>query len=429
MPIFASVTAPGGGTGTLLNPYTLREGIDNLNGDGTLECRGGNYAGIRGDGGANDPFVNLASGSGSGRTLVRAYENEPVNFFPQQDFGQLLMMPLNSTRIRFEGIIFNGNVSSSSVAQAMVAGHGSDSTAFWEFLSCIFQDTRGVVIQTSSTPDMKFQSCTWRRNRMAGSIGSYCVYVNGGSHRCEISSSLMEDNDSWMIHHYSTNAESNDCRYFKNTLRRWGTVEGAALILSNGSGNWVYNNLIMDGESNSSGAFEIDWNPVAARNTRSAIFAHNAIYNPGGPVIRLGQSASSPNLFLNNIGLNATAAVVTGGEQTPTYTTNLWQVAPSATAAQTWEEVGVNFLLKTGSAAINAGTYNANFPTDRNGSTRANPPDIGPYEFGAVNPPVNVIPSPLVTQVGVSVSFEDFNVSHGGDLVRIIVYPQSGSLA
>lgn len=430
MPVFASASASGGGAGTVGDPYTLKEACAAVNANDIVYCRGGNYTGIRGDGGANDPFVDLPNGTGSNRTLIRPYENEVVNLFPAQNYVVLLRMPSNSNRIRFQDIIFNGNVSSPT-SQAMITGFQTDSTAFWEFYRCSFLDTYGVCIQTSATEDMKFIDCIWRRQHMVGALGSYCIYPNGGTHRLEVAGCLFEDNDSYMIHHYSSVGEASDCRYYNNTFKRWGTVEGAALHISNGTGNWAWNNLFIDGQGNSQGAIEIDWNPTAALNTRSAIIAHNAGYNTGLSFIRFGQSAVSPNLIINNIGIGASNFVVNGGEQTPTFTTNLWQIDSGATAGETWEDApNNNFAIKAGSAAIGAGTYNANVPTDRNGIARANPsPDIGPYEFGAPNPPINHIPDERATQVSVAFSFADFNVSHDGDLDRVIIYPEKGILS
>lgn len=186
----------------------------------------------------------------------------------------------------------------------------------------------------------------------------------------------------------------------------------------------------MNARSNTSGVFEIDWNPASARNTRNAIIAYNAAYNIPGPFARLGQTAASPNIFLNNIAIDVTTPVVTGGEQTPTYTTNLWQIDSGATAAETWVDPGVDFQLKSGSPALGVGTHNANFTTDRLGNTRnASTPDLGPYELGTSSAPINTLPSTLTTQVNVAISFASADVSHGGDLDRVILYPESGTLS
>lgn len=86
----------------------------------------------------------------------------------------------------------------------------------------------------------------------------------------------------------------------------------------------------------------------------------------------------------------------------------------------------------TTSDIVGQGVAVSGITTDFDGATRTTPPDIGPFQRDGVSgdtPPVNVIPVTRVTQINVDFSFEDFDVSHGGDLSRIIVYPQSGSLA
>lgn len=428
MPVFASTTASGGGAGTLGDPYTLKEAAVNVNGQDTIFCRGGKYTGVRGIGGAaTETFGVLASGSGSNYTTIMPYDNEPVEFEALENVNIMIRMPTDLQRVRFQNITFTGKFTGTTQT-SFLSGQSGDSASHIDIQSCIIQGFSYVTIQTSATPNLRVLDTTFR-NLFGSPAGAYGIYVNGGSDNCEIARCLFDTISEQCIQHFSSSGEASNCSYHDNTFTNWasgGAGNTPAVFMTNGENNLFYNNILYNGGSNSVGAIQVEFG--AGGDLRSSIFAHNAIYNPGGFCFRFGQTASVANTILNNIGIGGTSFVSSDGDQTPTQTTNLWQVAPTATAANTWVNPGVDFHLKTGSAAINAGTYSATFPTGRDGATRANPPDIGPYEFGASLTPTNIIPASLVTQVNVSISFEDFSVSHGGDLDRIIIYPQSGTI-
>lgn len=431
MPVFASPSAGGGGAGTVGDPYTLKEACTNVSANDTVYCRGGQYTGIAGTGLSSDPFVNITSGTGSSRTLVRPYEDEVVEFIPIQNAGILFRMPTDMTRVRFQNIIFTGNFTGSSSQQACITGIAGDSASHLDIWDCVIQGFPYVTVQTSSTPNISILRTTFR-NLFGNPAGAYGIYVNGGSNNCEIGWCTFDTITEYAIHHYSSSSESSNCLYHDNVFTNWGYAGAGtapAMIVTNGTSNLVWNNLFYNGGSNSLGAIQVEFG--AGGDLRSSIFAHNAIYNPGGFAFRFGQTASVANTVLNNIAHGATVNVSSDGDQTPTQTTNLWQAAPSATAAQTWETPGTNFHLKSTSAARGAGTYNANFPLDRDGLTRPNPsPDIGPHQFGAgaITPDI-VIPPLRTTQINVAISFAGAQVIHGGDLVEVVVYPESGSVA
>lgn len=429
MPVFASTTASGGGAGTVGDPYTLKEAATNVNGQDILYCRGGTYTGVTGIGGAStETFGELTSGSGSNYTTIQPYDNEPVEFVALQNVNVMIRMPTDLTRVRFQNITFTGNFTGTTQT-SFFSGQSGDSASHIDIQSCIIQGFSYVTIQTSGTPNFRVLDTTFR-NLFGAPGGAYGIYVNGGSDNCEVARCLFENISESCIHHYSSSSESSNCSYHDNIMTNWANGDAGsspAVFLTNGASNLFYNNILYSGGVNSVGAVQVEFGNGG--DLRSSTIAHNAVYNPGGFCFRFGQPASVANTLLNNIGIGGTSFVSSDGDQTPTQTTNLWQVAPSATAANTWVNPGVDFHLKTGSAAINAGTYSATFPTDRDGATRANPSDIGPYEFGASLTPTNIIPASLTTMVNVSISFEDFSVSHGGDLDRVIIYPQSGTLS
>lgn len=429
MPVFASTSASGGGAGTIGDPYTLKEAAVNVNGQDTIYCRGGKYTGVRGIGGTStETFGVLASGSGSNYTTIRPYENEPVEFEALENVNIMIRMPTDLTRVRFQNITFTGKFTGTTQT-SFLSGQLGDSASHIDIYDCVIQGFSYVTIQTSSTPNIRILRTVFQ-DLFGSPAGAYGIYINGGSDNCELGWCTFRNISEQAIQHFSSSSEASNCSYHDNIITNWasgGAGNTPAVFMTNGENNLFYNNILYNGGSNSVGAVQVEFG--AGGDLRSSIFAHNAIYNPGGFSFRFGQTASVANTLLNNIAIGGTSTVSSDGDQTPTQTTNLWQVAPSATAAATWVNPGVDFHLKTGSAAINAGTYSATFPTGRDGATRANPPDIGPYEFGASLTPTNIIPAGLSTVVNVSISFADFDVSHGGDLNRVIVYQQDGTLS
>lgn len=432
MPVFASTAASGGGAGTVGDPYTLKEAADNVSGQDIIYCRGGQYPGVTGIGGTSvETFGLIASGSGSNYTLVRPYEDEVVEFIALQDTNIMFRMPTNMTRVRFQNIIWTGNFTGTT-QQTCISGQLGDTATHLDILDCLIRGFSYVTVQTSSTPNCRFLRTTFR-DLYGAPGGAYGIYVNGDSDATEIGDCTFENISEYAIHHFSSSSESSNCRYYNNTFTNWASGAGGAgtascLLITNGTANWVWNNVFNDGGANSLGAIQVEFG--SGGDLRSSVFAHNAIYNPGAWAFRFGQTASVANTVKNNISHGHTTAVSSDGDQTPTQTTNSWQVAPSETAAQTWESPGTNFTLKATSSLLGAGTYDANYPTDIAGHTRPNPPDLGPYELGAgANPPVITIPTVRTTQVNVAISFAGAMVVHDGDLTEVVVYPESGSVS
>lgn len=431
MPVFASTAASGGGAGTVGDPYTLKEAADNVSGQDIIYCRGGQYTGVTGIGGAStETFGQITSGSGSNYTLIRPYEDEVVEFIALQNTNIMFRMPTDMTRVRFQNIIFTGNFTGTT-QQTCISGQVGDSATHLDVLDCIIRGFSYVTVQTSSTPNCRFLRTTFR-NLFGAPGGAYGIYINGDSDDTEVGNCTFENISEYAIHHYSSSSESSNCLYHDNIFTNWASGAGGAgsascMIITNGTGNLVYNNIFNGGGANSLGAIQVEFG--AGGDLRSSTFAHNAIYDPGGFAFRFGQTASVANTLLNNIAYGATTNVSSDGDQTPTQTTNSWQVDSGETASETWITPGTDFHIKTGSSMINAGTYSATFPTDRNGSTRANPPEVGPYEFGTASSPIITIPPIRTTQVNVAISFANAMVVHGGDLVEVVVYPESGSVS
>lgn len=371
------------GTGSQLNPYaTPKKAVDNLNPNGTAYGRGGTYTGIRGTNDSNDTFRLMPSGTGTNYTTVKNFDNEPVEFVALHNTGVVVLTPANFTRLRFEGITFTASVGAGT-SQACFTGHGGASAgSFLDVINCTLRNFQGMGIQTASSTDGRMLGCTVTGLRYSTfGVNAYPIYVNTGSHRWEVGFCTFDDNDSAGIHHYGSGGEANDCRYHDNLISRWGLSEAATgILVANGTGHWIWNNIVRDGHPNAGHAFEAEYAQSAGTDTRNSIWAHNIGYNaPNGYGFSFTQSGAG-NLLINNIAVGNGLGSILNSEGAA-LTTNLFSGVPPSSL---WVDpvTAKNFhLLPGATAARGQGTLNANFLTDREGRTRTAPPDIGPYEF------------------------------------------------
>lgn len=380
MPVVASVSGSPSGAGSALDPYDIKTGVDNLPDGEKLLLRGGDYPNIRGTNDGNDIFRNLPDGLGpDDYTTVEPYEGEPVRLIAYANTGLMILMPANFTRIRFQGLEFVANIGNPG-SQNFCSGHGlPNAGSYLEFVNCVIHGFRGVCIQTASITDGKLIGSTIYDlfQSQSGGGRAYCIYVNQSAHRWEVGWNTMYNIQSHAIQHYSTSGEASDCRYHDNLIYNWGTGDpGSGILVANGSGNWVWNNIVHSGTGH---CFEAEYAQVGGTDTRNSIWAHNIGYNTPKYGFSFTQNGSN-NLLLNNIALGCALGPLRDLEGV-TQTTNLF----SGSAPAIWENPGTDFRLLVGAAAARGqGTYNANFPLTFDGFARPNPnPDIGPYQYAA----------------------------------------------
>lgn len=387
---FSNTGSDESGTGTQLNPYaTPKKAVENLNPGGKALGRGGVYTGIRGTNDANDTFKQIPSGFGAAYgddyTTVGAFNNEPVEFISHMDAATMILMPALYTKIRFQDLILTGNPNPGNTAsQACFTGNAAPNNgSFLDILRCEIRTFRGVVIQTASAPDGRLLDCSMHDfvQSNSGNGGAYAIYSQSGAHRWEIGRNAMFNIDSTAIHHYSSSGEASNLLIHDNLIYNVCRVDnaGGAVLVANGTGHLIWNNIVFDVGALGSG-FQVEYAQTGGTDTRNSIWAHNIAYLCEGYGFDFTQNGTG-NLVINNIALSNGSGPIRNLEGAA-LTTNLFS---GVTPESIWVDPGAakNFHLLPGAAAARGqGTYNANFPTDKDGVTRApGATDIGPSQY------------------------------------------------
>jgi hypothetical protein len=103
-------------------------------------------------------------------------------------------------------------------------------------------------------------------------------------------------------------------------------------------------------------------------------------FDPGNPVVyQIDAGEGIDNLHIDNniFYLNGSDTVLQDGAAATNYTAN-----NNLVKNPSFNTLGSDFHLLSNSAAINNGTYITLVATDKDGVVRANPPEIGAYEYG-----------------------------------------------
>lgn len=367
------------GTGSQLNPYaTPKKAAQNLNPNGTMYGRGGLYIDIRGTNDSNDTFKDLPSGT-TGYTTVMAFNGEPVELKAHAGSTIMIRTPDNFTKLRFQGLKLTGNAAGVNTQACFTGGGGAFAGSFLDILDCEISFFKDVAIQTASNSDGRLLDCSIHDIVPTNTgYGGYPIYINQNAHRWEVGRNTMFNLASYAIHHYSTSGQANSGRYHNNLIYNWATTgSSSALLVANGTDNWIWNNIVAGGTSvaGTSNGFETEWAQVGGSDTRNSIWAHNVAYGCPGYGFSFTQNGSN-NLLINNIAVGNALGAIRDLEGT-TKTTNLFAGTPSSIFV---DAPNKNFHLRpTATSAIGQGTLHPSFLLDFDGQTRIAPVDIGPY--------------------------------------------------
>jgi hypothetical protein len=141
--------------------------------------------------------------------------------------------------------------------------------------------------------------------------------------------------------------------------------------------------------------------PIGIRVDTGSTVYNNIVYGVSGTGIKVDSGDSyTRNIYFNTIDAATTKAFVSGNNQV--VKNNIGPSSSGNIANNTAFYVNAanhDYHLVAGSAALNVGTSISGITTDKDGVTRASPPDMGAYEYtGTVtNPPAADTIAPVVT--------------------------------
>lgn len=374
------------GTGTQLNPYaTPLKASQNVNPNGTVYSRGGTYTNIGGAGNSGDTFYALPNGTGSSFTTVKAYDGEPVIYQIKSGVVAMINVRTGNARQSFEDIEWVGQGYNYGTPQVCFRVIPGQSGSFMRLLRCTVRQFSNQGVLTSNCSDFTFNDNIIRDCGRTDANQYHGYYISSGSVRIEIARNTIFNISGHGIHHYGT-GQASACRYHDNEIYNFGIYSGSGLLVANGDGNWIWNNVVRDGHGNSGYGYDVEYNQGGSTTLfRNGIHAHNLAYNCPQGGFRFND-ANSTSLCINNIALGNGGTPITNAAGV-VLTTNLTTGSP----ASIWSDPVTlkNFhLLAAASAALGQGTYNSTFPTDRDGRTRSDPPDLGPFNFLDFTPAV-----------------------------------------
>lgn len=150
---------------------------------------------------------------------------------------------------------------------------------------------------------------------------------------------------------------------------------GYAIQIADGAANWVVANNTFSGPCADGGTGQIMfWNG----NTNIAV-ENNIFYQPVGAALTQFDATISGSTITNNI-IYGVSTIMNGGTSGFSVGTNQIGANPLFVNATSTPP---NYGLQAGSPAIGAGVAVAAVVDDLNGVTRANPPDLGAYQYAA----------------------------------------------
>jgi hypothetical protein len=315
------------------------------------------------------------------------------------------VLTISSDNIRFDDVWVRNGLSGWWTAEDIPGSSilvGIDSWADGvEFLNSSFSGKDQILNPVTGAPH--------------GGYGFYWRGTNGLMDNCDVF-----DNDGYGVHMFNSLSDSVSNNTIRNS-RFWNNQNrGAQILIGNGSNNKVYNNIIRDGNGSYNGSYGIQ---VDFRCT-NCLIANNLIENhstggieisaANGPVSVdvvnniLVSSGSTPFILWSSPTFDANHNICANNGTCEDYVsggivgsgTSLTDA--SATYPRFVDPANNDFRLCIGagdphpncsaaSPAIGEGTdlSGLGITTDIEGTTRANPPSIGPYEGEGSPPPPN----------------------------------------
>jgi parallel beta-helix repeat protein len=313
---------------------------------------------------------NLPSGtSWSAPFTLRAKSGDIVTIRANAQSNVYIYLPAKQAFYSIiQGFRFDG---SNLTGDQMSFGSCCDGVGFVRFLNneIINTNAGNAVFIGRFSHDIAFTG-----NRIHGGLYS-CIYCGGGAYTypfyVEGSYNLVEGNEiydvpSWAIHMYSgyTEVPSNNI-VRKNRIYNFGSKDSRAtgILLSTGSNNVAYNNVIYSGSKGIS-----LWNCTNCQALNNTIYGTNVGIEYG---TRTGQQVINNILYQNSTNLLALDSSVV-------------QLSNNLTSDPSFADASKgNFGLTAGSAAIDAGMSLVQVPDDIGGVARPRYKawDIGAYEY------------------------------------------------
>lgn len=394
------------GNGSLASPWcTITYGVAHISSGDTLYVRTGTYN--------ETPLITGPAGTSANPTVISAYPGDnPIIRGPGNNNGRVKI--LTTSYITFNGFevtnfnqgifvegadhIIVSNCSVHDIGQEIIHVHasstgtpstfvtlsgntlynsgsyGSNGEGFYigtgDSAGSVVDQTGNVTVTGNTVQDVVDEGIEVK-------IGTHDVAVlNNSFIRVDTSSNtfggagISIDQSVGSVQHWNSNPNH---IVAGNTVATVGNGTGGTLLnsgISVWTGATVYNNVVYGINSAGNGIF---------------------IRNPNGD--------SYPRLIYNNtVDVGSAAAITNSGATVdirnnigPTTTYNL-----ATNSAYYVNQVGANYHLVGGSAPIGAGVYlGGAVPTDKDGVTRTNPPDIGAYQYvgstqNGVQPPTGL---------------------------------------
>lgn len=340
--VFISTTGSDtSGNGTQTNPYrTLAKAFQFVQPSGSVEIRGGTYLeGVVNNCPPGTSWTNMVT--------VRAFQNEPVILRPPSSNNFVVWLQTAAKRyIQFRDLVLDAvNVISNAVKLDSPVS-GTDTANHIRFYNCEVMNSRFIAILTNYGGDfnefqkLRIHNCG--KTLDSDGLYGYAFYIKGSNsivEDCEI-----YDQGSSGIQIFSTTASTQPpnnntirrCYVHNNCVLSAAQSRGAGISVASGTGNAVYNNLVISNFRGINSAF-----------TFTNKFLNNTVVS--NPDIGIYLEGGGSHSCRNNIAyLNGTNFLnsSSGGTVTP----NLIGTSPPfVNSASDWHlAAGTNVAVGTG---------------------------------------------------------------------------------
>lgn len=351
------------------NPkLTIKSGLSCLKAGDILSIRAGTY-----NERIDTQSQTVPTGtSWSTPVTIAAYPGETVTLQPSSGYAVIQIVGNAQKYVVFDRLVVDAtSVSSRAVDLDGVNLSGAGSI---RFTNCEIRNApgNGVLIGRGSMFN-EFINCNFHHNGIAPTVGNlpvgHAIYIQASNNLiegCEI-----HDNTGYGVHVYdgSTSAAH------RNIIRRVKSYNNGAngILIGSGTGNLAYNNLVY---SNGKAGIQVGFNA-----TDNKVY-NNTVYANVGEGIQI-RSTSSNTQVINNIFYSNGVNINNQGANT-TLSNNL-TTDPLFVNAR-----GLNFRLRSGSAAVDKGIALSEVPDDHEGTPRPAGAscDIGADEYTtSISPP------------------------------------------
>lgn len=322
---YAATTGSGTACTNIATPCTVNTAISQTTGGDTVYIRGGTY---------NQQLPYPLGGKAGAPTIISRYQNETVTFVPGTSTMTGSATAANNSYITFDGLIFDGTGASGFASGFGVCCHSSGPN------NIIFQngelknfDGNGAEIFAE---DVQILNTSIHNNGANVSEGpGHGLYIACHS-GCVFAGNHVYDNLHYGIHIYDSGASNVSDNHVRNNIVNGNgktttglNTGGHGILLSSGSNNYAYNNVLYDNGASglSSGGIKVAYgcvNCAVFSNTISAnanygldiydsatatFVKNNIIWNNGIGAINDAGSGTVQDHNLCNSGCTGTGSI------------------------------------------------------------------------------------------------------------------------